>query len=773
MKKRIVSISLAFIMVVAMIPAVLVNTLAGYPTLDAQADNVYSKNLSVAEKWNAGINYSSSLTPINSVSDDAAMYSVYTTTHHVELDGKMDEIYLNSTMARPQYFYNDSSYGFNTKVNWYAYPVATLDGLYVFAHVDDATMNNISNTSAGDGDSFEIYLDWTPYGFAHNDGISQTSGEAYRDDAFADQVGFIDADYDGNFFANIDFAYANDEGRVAVNKIKNPNWNGFDPNTQYKGYDLEIFIPYTDYMRTVVATHSENYHFSMGFMVSDDEKYDSEDNRTSVSFDTDKGSDYYVGYETLPDAKFNYAKDLPFGAGSFYAHNISNAIAFDGQNTNGEYDDAQVIYVNKAGNGEVRDGNIARVICDGNYLGVLMEISDDTVNANDRVDFFCGRPDDNYTFTLGNYQTLTRGFGTMDDWVKSAETDGGWTIEARFMLSDGEKAMYREGKLIYGLGFMYADIDSDGTVQNNKYSLEELENCYDKEETGICNAELLHKIIVSPDMNTEPMLVGANVALGENLSMNYYARLGLNDTDAKLRVTMNEEVTYLGAQATVTKGEYKFSLRGIAPKCMGDIIKAELIVDGEVVAIKDNYSVLKNVTRAGVMKTSNEQLIYDLLAYGAASQNYTYYKTDSLVNEGYEDLATIVSDIENEDRSVGDPLDDGRFTAAGIYHADTNKVYAKFETDDIANTTVTVNGKSANIKYSDGEYIVYSNAIKVIDFDEVYTFVLVTASGDTQILTYSVNAYCKAKLDSEKEETAALARAMYAYGVSAEAYVAN
>ena len=269
-------------------------------------------------------------------------------------------------------------------------------------------------------------------------------------------------------------------------------------------------------------------------------------------------------------------------------------------------------------------------------------------------------------------------------------------------------------------------------------------------------------------------IIGANVALGESININYYVNLDPDYEDAKMRFTFNGNEYYVDAVKTDDEGVYTFTFKNIAPQCMGDNIKAELVVDGNVFATKEEYSVLANVTSEKVMNDANKQLIYDLLAYGAAAQQYAQYKTDSLVNEGYEALATTVDSITNSDRTHTAPLLDGKIIAAGVYFANTNKIYVKLDLDDIANATVTINGKAADITVyaSTGEYIAYSEDIKVANFDEGYSIVLTTASG-TQTLTYSVNAWCAVKYNAEKVETAELAKALYAYGQSAEDYLAK
>ncbi len=272
-------------------------------------------------------------------------------------------------------------------------------------------------------------------------------------------------------------------------------------------------------------------------------------------------------------------------------------------------------------------------------------------------------------------------------------------------------------------------------------------------------------------------IIGANVALGESININYYVDLDPAKADAKMRFTFNGKEYYADAVKTDEEGVYTFTFKNIAPQCMGDNIKAELIVDGNVFATKEEYSVLANVTSENVMNDDTKQLIYDLLAYGAAAQQYAQYKTDSLVNAGYEELATPYKTIENSDRVIGEPKIEGaEFYAVGVYHANTNKIYAKIKLIDsqkLDSISIKINNVDAEIEAYDeanGIYIVYTEEIKVTEFDKVFTFVLSDGAAE-QTVQYSVNAYCAIKQNAENTNTAALARAMYAYGMSAEALV--
>ena len=242
------------------------------------------------------------------------------------------------------------------------------------------------------------------------------------------------------------------------------------------------------------------------------------------------------------------------------------------------------------------------------------------------------------------------------------------------------------------------------------------------------------------------------------------------DAAAKVKFTMDgKDPVEVTGKPTDVKNQLVFALEGVSPQCMGDNIKAELFINGSSVDSIDEYSVLANVTSEDVLNEKTQQLVYDLLAYGAAAQVYTNYKTNALVNVGYEELATAVDSIRSTiDKTPSEALDDGFFTAAGVHFANTNKIYAKFETTDDA-ATVTINGVEAEIIADGDNFIVYSEEIIATDFDAVYTFVLTTTTG-TQTFKYSVNEYADAKMDADNIAMADLARALYAYGKSAEKY---
>ena len=739
---------------------------------------------------------SSKFIPLTIKDTSAYDYRFYTTSEHIEMDGKIDDAYLNSTMIKKQSTWKSSA----TDNDWWMYPVATLDGVYFVGHVDDPTMNNVKNTDPANGEMFQIYLDWSAPDFAHTNPRVTFDKSATRgyNGVTGTWMGWFQFDYEGYLTGafDTDNTWLSDADLV-INKITNPIWNGIDGSkNQYTGYDFELFIPYTNYMKNVVAIQSSEYHFSLGVQVNDDCTYDGKEDRNSITFDNtnlNTGLGYYAHFENLPEVQLVYADDLaPHATGDVVTTSLKDTL--DGANTNGEYDSAEIIPIATGGKGNHSLGQY-RVICDGTYVQALFEIVDDTPSYSsamlgkyrDYIDVYSSRWGAYHQSWSGGYVGIGR--DTNNDYIKTVDNkENGWVCEYRWTLTAEEKSLYAQGKFQIGISVQALDGYGKLGIDNGDeryYKYDSVTDCgaFWTNSNGLVYSQIFRRFTFAAKDVALPTIDGANVALGDSITLNYYATLGAEDTDAKLKVTMNDKVTYLGAQATDTPNQYKFAFKGIAPQTMGDNVSAELIVDGKVVDTKATYSVLDNVTKLVAddedlfENTELEQLVYELLNYGAAAQVYAGYKTDALVNAGYEDgsVAEWEDVAENNDRTFTGALADGRFTAAGVYHANTNKIYAKFDVEDAENATVKVNGKPVMFdKYEhDGRvYIAYSEDIKVIDFDKVYTFELTTAEG-TQTLTYSVNAYAYAKCEAEDTATAGLAKALYFYGIAAKDYAAN
>ena len=296
---------------------------------------------------------------------------------------------------------------------------------------------------------------------------------------------------------------------------------------------------------------------------------------------------------------------------------------------------------------------------------------------------------------------------------------------------------------------------------------------------------ILDKTLTNASFAVEPRVLGTALNLGQDINVNYVVALPANMTNVVARFTYNDKVSYANAVVYPAAGAnaYAFTFKGLAPQAMGDEIVAELLLNGNVIGTLTSAPAVEYCERLLASATSNakqKQLVYDLLAYGAAAQLFTNYKTDALVNAGYEDMATAYEAFENSDRAVveADTVDGAKIASATLNFANTNKLAVTIKADEgdlsedvLANLKVTFNGVEADIVLdADGAYRAYSDDIKILDFDKVFTIELTDGVG-SHAVTYSVNAYCASKQNTENAAMAALARATYYYGLSGEALV--
>ena len=83
--------------------------------------------------------------------------------------------------------------------------------------------------------------------------------------------------------------------------------------------------------------------------------------------------------------------------------------------------------------------------------------------------------------------------------------------------------------------------------------------------------------------STPGAITGANVALGADITVNYYAVVAPKDVyNSCMRFTQNGKTYIAYPEKSDYPGEYKFAYKGVAPQTVGDNIKAELIVDDEL-----------------------------------------------------------------------------------------------------------------------------------------------------------------------------------------------
>ena len=310
--------------------------------------------------------------------------------------------------------------------------------------------------------------------------------------------------------------------------------------------------------------------------------------------------------------------------------------------------------------------------------------------------------------------------------------------------------------------------------------------CYTTVNSNITGQTLAFYVLESASSSSytttlecESYFTGASLNVGADLSLRYHAILGDNAEAYTVRFTMNGKLVTVSGEKDPLTGKHVFSFCGIAPQCMGDIVKAELLYNGEVVHSIEEYSVRHYVIGA-IEKYSGDselmRLLSDMLYYGAAAQIYRGYKMDSLVTEGVVGILDATDSVPSGEihKNVTDvDTTNVRFTAAGVHFDYINRIYVKINTAYIGNVKIVVDGKELDVTpLAEGGYIAYSDGISALHFCDVVEFTLLYNGSVAQTLTYTVNDYARAMDNDEtaSESMKELALALYCYGEAARAY---
>ena len=373
-----------------------------------------------------------------------------------------------------------------------------------------------------------------------------------------------------------------------------------------------------------------------------------------------------------------------------------------------------------------------------------------------------GTVDGTFAFNVGNGYLCAA--SSSSNYLRTQTTNdanGSWKIE---IAADGT-----------------ATVKAQGTYTRNwmRYNSQSaLFACYSSGQQDI----LIYKLPTNND--TDFGFSGASLNIGSDLSIRYHVvpEEGKTLTDYSVRFTYkdrdNNDKVIVVTDCKEENGKYVFSFCGIAPQCMGDTIKAELLYNGEVIDVIEEYSVKQYVISALALHSTDTELcrlLSDMLYYGAAAQKYVSYKTDALVTDGVAGILSALDTVPSDsDKNRSLVTEDGadtsvEFIAAGVRFDYNNRIYVKLTTADITNVTVTVGGAELEIiSLGNNTYIAYSDGISALDFDVEISFELRRGGTLIQTLTYTVNTYAWDKQDNDK--IGELALALYRYGESAKEY---
>ncbi len=288
-----------------------------------------------------------------------------------------------------------------------------------------------------------------------------------------------------------------------------------------------------------------------------------------------------------------------------------------------------------------------------------------------------------------------------------------------------------------------------------------------------------------------------SVTVGSDLTMNYYVTLDEAFADAKMLFTRHKNSsssttkTVDGAVSDPENGTYRFSYTGISPHFMADFVDAQLTVawggeDAEL-SLKSGTSIRGYCDALYNEQSGNSPLVdllSDMLAYGAAAQQYKDYNTGDLANSLDWDEPTTFVPPNQTDFLPGQSNETGRFTRAGMLLGNVNYLNFGLTVGDPAGKSVKLyrvidenqvlvrEDDVSNLTYDEtvGAYYFRSPPILATGYDEVYRMELLDSQGPLHWATYSVRSYVLSKCDDDTVSLRLLVRTMYNYGKSAKAY---
>lgn len=289
-----------------------------------------------------------------------------------------------------------------------------------------------------------------------------------------------------------------------------------------------------------------------------------------------------------------------------------------------------------------------------------------------------------------------------------------------------------------------------------------------------------------------PELRSAALVLNGKLDLVYTACVPAGYTGVQMVFTGPNGTQTVSDYTVDGSGNYCFTYTGITPQCMGDNISATLYATNNGRTVSDTlgtYSVrqycvnkLKDSNTDAALRT----LLSDLLAYGAAAQNYTGYRTNALVTSG--------SDIQNPTYSVysalsglqavfgGTAVNDLRWLSAGLTLNDGVAMTFRFYAQSIDGLRVKLTVGRRNKYVSSKDFAAVAGLANV--YEVTLTDLTAAQFGDTvtasflksnaaygQSVSCAVNTYVCAKQNDANANLQALVKALYNYGAAVKAYL--
>lgn len=296
---------------------------------------------------------------------------------------------------------------------------------------------------------------------------------------------------------------------------------------------------------------------------------------------------------------------------------------------------------------------------------------------------------------------------------------------------------------------------------------------------------------------------GASLTLYNDISINYRVSKALLEengyTNPYVKFVLNGKETIVNTYRE-DGDKYVFDFANLAPNQMNDTIYATLYAtkDGKLEASEvTQYSVADycyNMLEKYASKEGYTQfctLLVDLLNYGAASQEYTDYKIDALVNasltEAQKAMGTSVmrdlsSVFNKEYETISNPTI--AWKGATLKLEDSVAIRFTIETEDISNMVATIRcgeqqwciAHSEFVELGNNRYYVYFEGLNAAQMsDTVYATITQADTAVSNTVAYSIESYAYSKLNSTdtSETLQNLLKAMMKYGDAAKAYLGS
>ncbi len=345
---------------------------------------------------------------------------------------------------------------------------------------------------------------------------------------------------------------------------------------------------------------------------------------------------------------------------------------------------------------------------------------------------------------------------------------------------------------------------NEAAIEGSEYPVTvSVRECSDIDRNAVETVTVNGKISIKAPQSK---ITSADMILGTDITVNYYAKLDVTHIGAQMRFTMNGTETIVDGVETEEDGVYVYAFQKVAPQCMGDNIKAELVLGDTVLDVKEEYSV-KTYCENTLAKSAAElemsaekyvalrTLIADMLEYGAKAQLYRSYKTNALVNEGVTGKTEFVELTSEHQKYIDETgLDGVEMTGVGVYFDYTNSLYLKFTAPNMTEDDFYIlaynEATDEEIEYTLSDctliseetstYLLIMDPCLATGYNDLYYIDLYAPNSRGRVvvqqsLEYSMASYVYSmqnKTDNNGELTpmANLARATYNYCISATAY---